>query len=626
MKKLALSLVLLGNLVVFGQMTMTGNAAQFGGSCNCYEVTDSVQYQVGAIWSPSPLDMANSFDMTFEVSVGAYSPWGADGMAFVLQENPSGLGDIGHSLGVEPPIGDPNPISANRVAIEIDTWGGDAQVPEDPTEHHMAISSGPVVNHDLHPATTFPGNVNVADNLYHDLRIQWDPNLDVLVVWWDGNLMMTLNNDLTNTVFGGNTSVYWGFTAATAFLINFHRVCVNSTINSTVDQTTVCPGIQLNFTDNSTSPIGIIEGWAWDFDDGTAIDNNQNTSHTYTNPGTYNATLTMTDGFGCDYTQTHIITILDSLTLTMDSTDVSCFGDNDGSAEVVSVTGQAPHTYLWNDPGTQSTALASGLGAGMYTVTVTDDLGCVGIDSVLITEPLALSLSMDSTMNDCFGGTAGTAVVTASNGTTPYTYLWNDAGAQSTAQAAGLAAGTYTVTVTDDNGCAGSTSVIITENPEIVSTATATDDTGGGVGEVDVSVTGGVSPYTFDWSNGETTEDLTGLEGGTYLVTITDAVGCTDSVSAVVLSDFEIEMPTAMSPNGDNLNDTYFIKGIIAYPTNKLTITNRWGNVVYKTEDYDNSWNGVNMNGEDLPEGTYYAVFETDSGEIHNSYFELRRQ
>ncbi|MCB9225196.1 MAG: gliding motility-associated C-terminal domain-containing protein [Crocinitomicaceae bacterium] len=625
MKKLNLLLVLLVPTVLgFSQMTTRGTAAQYGGSCNCYQLTDSVQYQVGAIWSQNTIDLVNDFDMSFQVTVGALSPWGADGMAFVLQENPSGLGDIGHSLGVEPPIPDLDPISANRVAVEIDTWGMDAQVPSDPTDHHMGISSGPVVDHDLYPPTTFPGNVYVADNLYHTLRIQWNYSLKILAVFWDGTPMMALNNDLPTNIFGGNTVVYWGFTGATAFLKNFHRVCVNSTISSSADQTTVCPGIDINFSDASTSPIGIIDGWSWDFGDGSPADNNQNTSHSYVNPGTYNAVLTMTDGFGCDYTQTHVITILDSLTLTMDSSNVTCFGANDGMVEVASASGTAPHTYQWTPAG--STAQITGLGAGQYSVEVTDNLGCVGIDSVTITEPLAMISSMDSTMNDCYAGNAGSATVTVSNGTLPYTYAWNDGASQSTATASALVAGTYTVVVTDNNGCQITETVTITENTDIVSSSVATNDTGGGVGSIDVTVNGGISPYSYDWSSGQSTEDLTDLTAGQYQLIITDALGCFDTLNAEVLSDFNVELPTAMSPNGDNLNDTYFIKGIIAYPDNSLIITNRWGNVVYKVEDYDNSWNGVNMKGENLPEGTYYAVFETESGEIWNSYFEIRRQ
>ena len=151
------------------------------------------------------------------------------------------------------------------------------------------------------------------------------------------------------------------------------------------------------------------------------------------------------------------------------------------------------------------------------------------------------------------------------------------------------------------------------------------DDTGGGNGEVDLTVNGGDSPYSYSWSNGETTEDLTGLTQGQYDVVITDNLGCTLALSADVDEIVALALPSAMSPNGDGLNDAFFIMGIEGAPSNALSITNRWGNVVYETVDYTNDWEGTNKNGENLPEGVYFVVFEVDGGEQHTTYLELRR-
>src|SRR5260370_11340875 len=121
-------------------------------------------------------------------------------------------------------------------------------------------------------------------------------------------------------------------------------------------------------------------------------------------------------------------------------TDVNCFGGMTGSATVAASNGTAPYTYLWNDPGAQSTAAAPGLTAASYTVTVTDAKGCTTTASATLTQPgAALSASISSQTDvNCFGGLTGSAMVAVSNGTAPYTYLWNDPGAQSTATATGL--------------------------------------------------------------------------------------------------------------------------------------------------------------------------------------------
>src|SRR5690606_29356603 len=139
---------------------------------------------------------------------------------------------------------------------------------------------------------------------------------------------------------------------------------------------------------------------------------------------------------------------------------------NDGEAMVTVSGGTAPYTYLWNDANAQTTATATGLAAGTYMVTVTDANNCTTITNVTIAEPTLLeaSITLTNVVNvSCFDGNDGSAMVTVSGGTAPYTYLWNDATAQTTATAAGLEAGTYTVTVTDANNCTTTETFTITE-------------------------------------------------------------------------------------------------------------------------------------------------------------------
>ncbi|WP_417876761.1 SprB repeat-containing protein, partial [Winogradskyella sediminis] len=129
----------------------------------------------------------------------------------------------------------------------------------------------------------------------------------------------------------------------------------------------------------------------------------------------------------------------------------------------------------------------------------------------------------------CNGGATGSLTVSPVNGTAPYTYLWDDGSAQTTATATGLSAGTYEVTVIDINGCIATASATITQPTSVLSAsgvATHVSCNGGSNGTVDLTVTGGTAPYTYAWSNTATTEDMVGLMAGTYNVTVTDANGC----------------------------------------------------------------------------------------------------
>jgi hypothetical protein len=143
------------------------------------------------------------------------------------------------------------------------------------------------------------------------------------------------------------------------------------------------------------------------------------------------------------------------------TTSVSCFGGNDGTATSSVVGGYSPITYAWNN--SQTTSTATNLVAGNYTVTVTDGNSCVHSASVTVTEPTPLVLTMTQQNVDCGAGIYGMAAVTAGGGTSPYTYLWNNS--QTTSSINNLAAGTYSVVVTDANGCTNSDSVTLSTVP-----------------------------------------------------------------------------------------------------------------------------------------------------------------
>ena len=243
--------------------------------------------------------------------------------------------------------------------------------------------------------------------------------------------------------------------------------------------------------------------------------------------GTY--TYTVTDGSGCSATGSVVITAPAQITGYTTSQNASC-GLNDGSAYLNFSGGVGPYTYLWSNGA--ATPNISGLAPGNYSVTVTDANGCTFNSSTSVSGS-NLNTTPSSTNATCFGTANGTASLqtTGANGTP--TYSWSNGASSSSIS--GLAAGTYTYTVTDGLGCTASGNVVITTPAQISGNATATDaGCGASNGAVNLSVSGGVAPYSYQWSNGATTQNISSLAAGTYTVTITDANGCVKTAGATV--------------------------------------------------------------------------------------------
>ena len=215
------------------------------------------------------------------------------------------------------------------------------------------------------------------------------------------------------------------------------------------------------------------------------------------------------------------------------------------------VSGGTPgYTYSWAPSGgTRNRITAT---AGTYTLTITDANGCTKIDSVTITQPAALTAKItDSTMVACFGSKTGSEVVTASGGTTPYTYAWAASGGTKDT-ASSLGAGTYTVTVTDSNGCRASVSTKVTQ-PASAVTATGRSyaaSCGKSNGAAAVTATGGTPGYVYNWTPaGGSTDSASGLGQGIYACTITDMNGCTYTVSVNVADTTTLAVKLVSSSN-----------------------------------------------------------------------------
>ncbi|HRG87971.1 MAG TPA: gliding motility-associated C-terminal domain-containing protein, partial [Chitinophagales bacterium] len=245
-----------------------------------------------------------------------------------------------------------------------------------------------------------------------------------------------------------------------------------------------------------------------------------------------NYTVTAYDTYQCSATLTVAITEPTALTVTETHTDVSCGGGADGAIDITVAGATAPYSFLWADGPT--TEDRSTLSIGTYTVGVADVNQCTATLTINVASASNLNVTLQSTDVLCFGGNDGTITSTTTGGTTPYTYLWNDAAI--TADRTGLAQGSYTLSVTDFNQCLVTASVVINEPQQLTLFLQATDVAcnGQNTGSIDVTTSGGTSPYNFVWSDMVYTEDRTGLVAGSYQLVAYDDHQCSATGAAVI--------------------------------------------------------------------------------------------
>ncbi len=238
-------------------------------------------------------------------------------------------------------------------------------------------------------------------------------------------------------------------------------------------------------------------------------------------------TVSVTDANGCSGTGYGYVATTTPVNVTYTTTLSSCTAAT-GSATLTISGGQAPYTTSWSTFPAQTGTTANNLASGFHSFLVTDANGCTRSGTVNIPPVNTVALNVTGSNATC-ALSNGSINLTPSGGTAPYTYLWNTGA--TTASLSGLAAGFYSVTVTDANGChTVKTRQVGTSSPVHVGLVTtpascifAND------GTAVATPTGGTAPYAYSWSNGQSTATATGLGEGTYSVYVTDANGCTAS-------------------------------------------------------------------------------------------------
>jgi gliding motility-associated-like protein len=264
-------------------------------------------------------------------------------------------------------------------------------------------------------------------------------------------------------------------------------------------------------------------------------------------------TCQVIDANGCISSQSFTINEPDALIVnTTSQINVNCFGGNDGAAGVIAFGGTGALSYDWQpgNPIGDGTPTASGLTAGTWTCVVSDANGCTASQSFNILEPPDLIISPVSQVNiSCFGGNDGSATVSVAGGVPQYSYNWSPGNptGDGTPSVSGLTAGTWTCSVVDANNCIETYTFTITEPPVLsasILNQTNASCFGNFDGAITISVTGGNPTYNYDWEPGnppgDGTPSIVTLAAGTYTCTVTDANGCSTTISATITQPSEI--------------------------------------------------------------------------------------
>ena len=276
---------------------------------------------------------------------------------------------------------------------------------------------------------------------------------------------------------------------------------------------------------------------------------------------------------------------------------VSCNGFGDASVDLQISNGTAPYQTNWSNSAVSEDL--SNLSPGMYTVAIIDAHGCTTADTVTITQPEALSIETTMNQLSCYRANDGSIQTSVSGGTLPYIYNWS--GGEQTPGLSSLAAGPYSLTVTDANGCILTFNTTITQPDSLmIQAAVNTAICNAANGSIQIQVAGGTTPYGYEWSNGSSNQNLSNVPDGLYTVVVTDAHGCQVLYSGSVLSV-------------TNLNTSSIVTNVSCYggSNGEATVLIENGNPPYVYE-WSNGGTGASQTG--LSAGIYSVLIADEFG------------
>ncbi len=399
------------------------------------------------------------------------------------------------------------------------------------------------------------------------------------------------------------------------FVGKFSVLC-STTILSATGGDSICPGGSVTLTAGgastySWSPLAGLSSIA-----GSSVTASPAHTTTYT--------VTGTDGCGATTTTTITVMVLPGINVKASQLFPTNCNLSDGSAEVTATGGTGMLIYSWSN--LIMGVANNNIGAGTYTVTVTDTKGCSGTSSATIQNSNGPNPSAEP-VNTCIGKTDGTITITGT--AVGDTYAWSTGFTTQNINA--LSPGTYTVTVTDGTGCTGTASATILQFPNPL--VSITKDTSINKGRsVQLTASGGIN---FAWTPSTGLSDAgisdpvaNPLQTTTYTVLITDPNACTaiDSVRIIVKDTAIVDcdsrnvfVPTAFSPNGDGQNDILYVRGALCATQLHFQLFDRWGEVVFETTNPATGWDGT-FKGKTMETGVfaYYLTAILSNGQNIN--------
>lgn len=319
-----------------------------------------------------------------------------------------------------------------------------------------------------------------------------------------------------------------------------------------------------------------------------------------------------------DYCQTIVIDSFyvgyrTPLQITVNTIPTNCSFDSTGIAFAVTNNGVPPFTYNWSY-GNNNDSILTNLPIGNYQLTVTDYCGEHTASFEIQSKP---SLHVEFIKQDirCYNQSTGQIVLIPKDGVAPYLYRWNYQNSTDSILT-NLPAGTYHYTVTDICGSyTDSITIIPASEIKILTQIIQPTHVELSDGSIDITVIGGQPPYSYLWSNGATTEDISNISEGTYILLVTDYNHCVYVDTFNIKSEYKsIEIYNSFTPNGDGKNDVWNIKNIQLYPQCEIYIYNQWGVKVFESKGYTTPWDGT-KDGKKLPAATYYYIIDLKNNE-----------
>lgn len=331
-------------------------------------------------------------------------------------------------------------------------------------------------------------------------------------------------------------------------------------------------------------------------------------------------TVTVTDAQACTINRTFVISEpIAPVVATFEKNDAICYGTKTGSINLAGISGGTPgYTYTWNTNPIQYTPNIGNVSTGNYTLTIHDANYCELRNVISIGQPPKLDIQIVDKSQPYCNLMNGSIQATATGGTSPYIFQWNDSATTINALVQHIGEGTYQSTVIDANGCRDSVSAVLKNTPPAQAAFTSTPTNAEPIVLTQANInfdnqSQGALSYSWSFGDGFTSSSENPVhqfnEPGTYTVNLTayngyDICPVNYALTYIILPDGTVFIPNSFSPNNDGINDLFEIKGegIVSL---QAEIYNRWGTQIYSLNSVSDTWNGKEKGGVDVPEGVY---------------------